>query len=50
MFSRNKRRREIERARAVLEDAGGFGCADSTHQLDRGRPTEIWIAIVPRAA
>jgi hypothetical protein len=41
MFSRNKNRREIERALGVLEDAGRLR-RESRHP-DRGRPAEVWI-------
>ena len=39
MFSRNKKRREIERALAVLEDAGRL--RRDTRQTDRGRPEDL---------
>ena len=55
MFSRNKKRREIERALTVLEDAGRL--RRETRQPDRGRHAEVWIPItaeqrdtIPRSA
>ena len=48
LFSRNKKRREIERALGVLEDAGRLRRA--TRQPDRGRSTEVWIPVLTPAA
>jgi hypothetical protein len=48
MFSRNKKRREIERALSVLEDAGRL--RRDTRQPQRGRTAEIWIPVLPEAA
>jgi hypothetical protein len=48
MFSRNKRRREIERALGVLEEAGRL--RRETRQFDRGRPAEIWLPVLADAA
>jgi len=48
MFSRNKKRREIERALTVLEDAGRL--RRETRQPDRGRHAEVWIPITAEAA
>ncbi len=48
MFSRNKKRREIERALGVLEDAGRL--RHETRQPDRGRSAEVWIPVLPEAA
>jgi hypothetical protein len=48
MFSRNKKRREIERALTVLEDAGRL--RRETHPADRGRPAEIWLPVLAQAA
>lgn len=48
LFSRNKKRREIERALSVLEDAGRLRRA--TRQADRGRSTEVWIPVLANAA
>lgn len=48
MFSRNKKRREIERALGVLEDAGRL--RRETRQPDRGRSAEVWIPVRPQAA
>ena len=45
LFSRNKKRREIERALSVLEDAGRL--RRETRQPQHGRHTEVWI---PRVA
>ena len=47
LFSRNKKRREIERALGVLEDAGRL--RRTTRQAERGRAAEVWIP-VPAAA
>jgi hypothetical protein len=48
MFSRNKKRREIERALGVLEDAGRL--RRTTQQPQRGRSAEIWIPVLTPAA
>ncbi len=48
MFSRNKKRREIERALSVLEDAGRL--RRETRQPVRGRTTEVWIPVLASAA
>lgn len=48
LFSRNKKRREIERALAVLEDAGRL--RRETRQPERGRTAEVWIPVVGTAA
>jgi predicted ArsR family transcriptional regulator len=48
MFSRNKKRREIERALTVLEDAGRL--RRETRNGDRGRPAELWRPVLASAA
>lgn len=48
MFSRNKKRREIERALGVLEQAGCL--RRETRQPERGRPAEVWIPMLTDAA
>ncbi|MGZ6693768.1 MAG: hypothetical protein ACXVHQ_41090, partial [Solirubrobacteraceae bacterium] len=48
MFSRNKKRREIERALGVLEDAGRL--RRETRQPERGRSAEVWIPVLAEAA
>ena len=48
MFSRNKKRREIERALGVLEEAGRL--RRDTRQPDRGRAAEVWIPVIAAAA
>jgi hypothetical protein len=48
MFSRNKKRREIERALGVLEDAGRL--RRESRQPERGRTAEVWIPILADAA
>jgi hypothetical protein len=48
MFSRNKKRREIERALTVLEEAGRL--RRETRPADRGRPAEIWMPVLTQAA
>ena len=48
MFSRNKKRREIERALGVLEEAGRL--RRETRQPDRGRTAELWIPVLAEAA
>jgi hypothetical protein len=48
MFSRNKKRREIERALGVLEDAGRLR-RESRHP-ERGRAAEVWMPVSARAA
>ena len=47
-FSRDKKRREIERALTVLEDAGRL--RREIRQADRGRAAEVWIPVPARAA
>ena len=47
MFSRNKKRREIERALSVLEDAGRL--RRETRQPQRGRSAELWIPVPTHA-
>ena len=47
MFSRNKKRREIERALSVLENAGRL--RRETRQADRGRSAEVWIPVLTPA-
>jgi len=47
LFSRNKKRREIERALSVLEDAGRL--RRETHQPQRGRSAELWIPVLTPA-
>jgi hypothetical protein len=48
MFSRNKKRREIERALSVLEDAGRL--RRETRQPERGRTAEVWVPVPAPAA
>ena len=48
MFSRNKKRREIERALSVLEEAGRL--RRDTRQPERGRAAEVWIPVLADAA
>ena len=48
MFSRNKKRREIERALTVLEDAGRL--RRETRQPERGRHAEVWIPVSSQVA
>jgi hypothetical protein len=48
MFSRNKKRREIDRALSVLEDAGRL--RRETRQPERGRHAEVWIPVTAHAA
>jgi len=48
VFSRNKKRREIERALSVLEDAGRL--RRETRPVQRGRAAEIWIPVLAPAA
>jgi len=48
MFSRNKKRREIERALGVLEDAGRL--RRETRQPNRGRSAEVWIPVPAEVA
>jgi hypothetical protein len=48
MFSRNKKRREIDRALAVLEDAGRL--RRETRPPERGRHAEMWIPVTAEAA
>jgi hypothetical protein len=47
IFSRNKKRREIERALGVLEDAGRL--RRETRQAERGRAAEVWIPVLAAA-
>ena len=47
MFSRNKKRREIERALTVLEDAGRL--RRETRQPEHGRHAEVWIPVLAAA-
>jgi len=47
MFSRNKKRREIDRALSVLEDAGRL--RRDTRQAVRGRHAEVWIPVTAHA-
>jgi hypothetical protein len=47
MFSRNKKRREIDRALSVLEDAGRL--RRETRQPERGRHAEVWIPVTAAA-
>jgi hypothetical protein len=44
LFSRNKKRREIERALSVLEHAGRL--RRETRQAERGRAAEVWIPVL----
>jgi hypothetical protein len=48
VFSRNKKRREIERALGVLEDAGRL--RRTTRPVERGRAAEVWIPVLAPAA
>lgn len=48
MFSRNKKRREIDRALAVLEDSGRL--RRETRPPQRGRHAEVWIPVTAEAA
>jgi Protein of unknown function (DUF3987) len=48
LFSRNKKRREIERALDVLEDAGRL--RRETRPVERGRSAEVWIPVLAPAA
>jgi hypothetical protein len=48
MFSRNKKRRESERALSVLEDAGRL--RRETRQPQRGRSAEFWIPVLAPAS
>jgi hypothetical protein len=48
MFSRTKKRREIERALGVLEDAGRL--RRETRQPQRGRHAEVWVPVTDLAA
>ena len=48
VFSRNKKRREIERALGVLEDAGRLH--RTTRPVERGRAAEVWIPVLAPAA
>ena len=46
LFSRNKKRREIERALTVLEEAGRL--RRETRHPERGRAAEVWIPVLCR--
>ena len=48
LFSRNKKRREIERALSVLEETGRL--RRETRQAERGRCAEVWIPVLAPAA
>jgi hypothetical protein len=48
LFSRNKKRLEIERALSVLEEAGRL--RRETRHAERGRSTEVWIPAPAPAA
>lgn len=48
LFSRNKKRREVERALSVLEEAGRL--RRETRQAERVRYAELWIPVLARAA
>jgi hypothetical protein len=48
MFSRNKKRREIERALTVLEEAGRL--RRGTRRPEHGRPAEVWVPVIAAAA
>ena len=48
LFSRNKKRREIERALTVLEEAGRL--RRETRHPERGRAAEVWIPVLADAA
>jgi hypothetical protein len=48
MFSRNKKRREIERALVVLEDAARL--RRETRQPERGRAAAVWMPVSPTPA
>ncbi|MGZ6670284.1 MAG: hypothetical protein ACXVH3_37160 [Solirubrobacteraceae bacterium] len=48
MVSRNNKRRKIERALGVLEDAGRL--RSETRQPERGRSAEVWIPVLAEAA
>jgi hypothetical protein len=48
IFSRNKKRREIERALGVLEEVGRL--RRETRQAERGRSAEMWIPVLAPAA
>ena len=48
LFSRNKKRREIERALSVLEHAGRL--RRETRQAERGRSAEVWIPVLAPTA
>jgi hypothetical protein len=48
MFSRNKKRREIERALSVLEDAGRL--RRETRRPEHGRTAEIWIPVLSQSS
>jgi hypothetical protein len=48
LFSRNKKRREIERALSVLEHAGRL--RRETRHAERGRAAEVWIPVLTPAA
>ena len=48
MVSRGKKRREIDRALTVLEDAGHL--PREIRQSERGRHAEVWIPVIAHAA
>ena len=48
LFSRNKKRREIERALSVLQDVGRL--RRETRPAERGRSAEVWIPVLTPAA
>jgi hypothetical protein len=48
LFSSNKKRREIERALTVLEDAGRM--RRETRPAERGRSAEVWVPVLAPAA
>jgi hypothetical protein len=48
MFSRDKKRREIDRALTVLQDAGRL--RREARQPERGRHAEVWIPVIANAA
>jgi hypothetical protein len=48
MFSRDKKRREIDRALSLLEDAGRL--RRETRRPERGRHAEVCIPITAKAA
>lgn len=48
MVSRDKKRREIDRALTVLEGAGHL--RREIRQSERGRHAEVWIPVIGNAA